>query len=136
MSDADRVASFLALAQEDLEAAQLLKVSVPRQAAFFLQQAVEKIGKALLIRDGVDPARIHAIGKLAAELSDTHPLKAALMTLDGLSVYATATRYPSPTGKLPRAPDPAVIETEMIAVADLLSRARSFLRLGRQANQS
>jgi HEPN domain-containing protein len=40
----------------------LLKSGVPRQAAFFLQQAAEKIGKSLLIREGIDPARIHAIG--------------------------------------------------------------------------
>jgi hypothetical protein len=46
MSDADRVAAFLRLAQEDLEAARLLKLAVPRQAAFFLQQATEKIGKS------------------------------------------------------------------------------------------
>jgi HEPN domain-containing protein len=55
MSDADRTAAFLALAGEDLEAARLLKFGVPRQAAFFVQQAAEKIGKALLIREGVDP---------------------------------------------------------------------------------
>lgn len=125
MSDADRVASFLALAQEDLEAARLLRVGVPRQAAFFIQQAAEKIGKAMLIRDGIDPARVHAIGQLAAELSDGHPLKSELMALDRLSVYATMTRYPSPTGKLPRAPDPAVLEVEISVVADLLDRATS-----------
>jgi HEPN domain-containing protein len=118
MSDADRVTSFLALAREDLEAARLLRVGVPRQAAFFVQQAAEKIGNALLIRDGIDAARIHAIGQLAAELCDDHPLKSELMALDRLSVYATMARYPSPTGKLPRAPDPAVIEVEINAVAD------------------
>jgi hypothetical protein len=54
------------------------------------------------------------------------------MALDGLSVYATTSRYPSPTGKLPRAPDPVVIEMEMAAVADLLDHARSLLgRRGR-----
>jgi hypothetical protein len=31
---------------------------MPRQAAFFIQQAAEKIGKAMLVRDGIDPARI------------------------------------------------------------------------------
>jgi HEPN domain-containing protein len=127
MSDVDRVAAFLRLAREDLEAARLLKFGVPRQAAFFLQQAAEKIGKSLLIREGVDPARIHAIGKLAAELPEAHPLRLERMALDRLSVYATATRYPSPTGKLPRAPDLAVIEMETGAVAKLLDRARTHL---------
>lgn len=116
---------FLRLAREDLEAARLLKFGVPRQAAFFLQQAAEKIGKSLLIREGVDPARIHAIGRLAAELPEAHPLRLELMALD--RVYATGTRYPSPTGKLPRAPDLAVIEMEIGAVAELLDRARSHL---------
>jgi HEPN domain-containing protein len=132
MSDADRVASFVVLAEEDLEAARLLKVAVPRQAAFFLQQAAEKVGKALLIREGIDPVRIHAIGKLAAELSDAHPLKTELMALDRLSVYATATRYPVPSGRLPRVPDQARIESEIKAVADLLNRARSFLGMPRR----
>jgi HEPN domain-containing protein len=122
MSDADRVAAFQALAREDLEAARLLKIGVPRQAAFFLQQAAEKIGKSLLIREGIDPARIHAIGRLAAELPDTHPLKSELLALDRLSVYATATRYPSPTGKLSRAPKREVIEREIQAVSALLDR--------------
>ena len=127
MSDPDRIAAFLALAREDLEAARLLELGVPRQAAFFLQQAAEKIGKALLVREGVDPARIHAIGRLAAELPETHPLKFELMALDRLSVYATAMRYPSPTGKLPPAPDPQIIEAEIHAVADLLDRATSLV---------
>jgi HEPN domain-containing protein len=100
---------------------------VPRQAAFFIQQAAEKIGKAMLVRDGIDPARIHAIGQLAAELCNDHPLKSELMGFDRLSVYATMTRYPSPTGKLPRAPDPTVIEVEINAVADLLDRATSHV---------
>jgi hypothetical protein len=95
MSNADRVAAFLRLAQE--------------------------------IREGVDPARIHAIGRLAAELPKAHPLRLKLMALDRLSVYAAATRYPSPTGKLPRAPNLAVIEMEIGAVAELLDRARSHL---------
>lgn len=86
----------------------------------------------MLIRDGIDPGRIHAIGKLAAELSDGHPLKSELMALDRLSVYATMTRYPSPTGKLPRAPDPAVIEVDISAVADLLDRARTHLEKPRR----
>jgi HEPN domain-containing protein len=132
MSDADRVACFLVLAREDLEAATLLKVGVPRQAAFFLQQAAEKIGKALLIRDGVDPERIHAIGKLAAELSENHPLKSEFMKLDRLSVYATAARYPTSTGKLPRVPRPDVIETEIETVSDFPHRATSFLGVPRR----
>jgi HEPN domain-containing protein len=132
MSDADRTAAFLALAGEDLEAARLLKFGVPRQAAFFVQQAAEKIGQALLIREGVDPARIHAIGRLAAELTETHPLRSELMALDRLSVYATATRYPSPAGRLPRVPDLSVIEGDMGAVADLLDRARSHLERPRR----
>ena len=102
------------LAEEDLEAARLLKGAVPRRAAFFLQQAAEKVGKAVLIREGIDPVRIHAIGRLAAELPDTHPLKTELMALDRLSVYATATRYPLPTGRLPRAPDQARIDSEIL----------------------
>jgi len=40
----------MALADDDLQAARLLLASVPRQAAYHLQQAAEKIVKALLVR--------------------------------------------------------------------------------------
>ena len=130
MSDADRIVSFIALAEEDLRAARLLRTSVPRQAAFFVQQTVEKIGKALLVHDGVDPERIHAIAKLAAELTAAHPLRADLMALDRLSIYATATRYPSPTGKLPNPPAVDALDADIATVADLLARAKSHVGLG------
>jgi hypothetical protein len=42
-----------------------------------------------------------------------------VLALDRLSVYATATRYPSPTGRLPRVPDQARLESEIGAVSDL-----------------
>lgn len=130
MSDADRIASFIALAEEGLRAARLLRTSVPRQAAFFVQQTVEKIGKALLVHDGVDPERVHAIAKLAAELAPAHPLRADLMALDRLSVYATVIRYPSPTGKLPRPPAADALDADIATVADLLVCARSHVGLG------
>ena len=67
-----------------------------------------------------------------ADLSWLSAEKAELMALDRLSVYATATRYPSPSGRLPRVPDQATIESEFGAVADLLARARVFLGMPRR----
>jgi HEPN domain-containing protein len=129
MSDADRMESFMVLAREDLKAADLIKVAAPRQAAFFLQQAVEKIGKALLIREGIDPQRIHAIGTLAAELPVEHPLRAKLTDLDRLTIFSTVTRYPSPTGRLPEPPRAEALANDIDIASELLAHARAHLGL-------
>lgn len=46
MSDADRIAAIMRLAEEELAAARLLSATAPRQAAYFLQQAAEKTERA------------------------------------------------------------------------------------------
>ena len=95
MSDSERTASLMALADDDLQAVRLLLASVPRQAAYHLQQAAEKIVKALLVREGVDPGRIHQVGRLARELPSTHPLQKPLLEIDRLTaaVFRCATRW-------------------------------------------
>ena len=50
------------------------------------------------------------------------------MALDRLSVYATATRYPSPTGRLPHPPEQDVLDSEIRAVTVLLKRAIALLQ--------
>lgn len=127
MSEAKRIKALLALASDDLRSAELLVAGVPRQAAYHLQQAVEKVVKALLVREGVDPDRIHQIGRLAHELGAAHPLRAELLKLDRLTVYATAMRYPQPSGRLVAAPSPDRLRKDLKDVLELYASARAYL---------
>ncbi len=113
MSDSERIASLMALANDDLQAARLLLASVPRQAAYHLQQAAEKIVKALLVREGVDPGRIHQIGRLARELPSSHPLQKPLLEIDRLTVYGTAMRYPQASGHVPKSPSASQLSKDL-----------------------
>jgi HEPN domain-containing protein len=115
---AEEVRSFLALAREDLEVADTLRSTHGRPAAFHLQQAAEKLLKAVLTAEGIDFPKGHHIGALAASLPEAHPWRADLMALDGLSSFATALRYPMPGGALPTAPE----VPELASASDRLTR--------------
>ncbi|HXQ65569.1 MAG TPA: HEPN domain-containing protein [Alphaproteobacteria bacterium] len=100
-----RVASFLALAEEDLAACKQLMRQYPRQCAFYLEQAAEKLLKAVLTVEAiVFTASHHQLGALAALLPEEHLWRADLMAFDRFSSYATAFRYPTPGGGMPRLP--------------------------------
>lgn len=99
------VEGYLVLAREDLEVADRLLATHGRQAAFHLQQAAEKLVKAVLTAEGLPFPRSHQVGALAALLPADHPWRADLAALDGLTAYATALRYPMPGGGLPPAPE-------------------------------
>ncbi len=129
MSDSERIASLMALANDDLQAARLLLASVPRQAAYHLQQAAEKIVKALLVREGVDPGRIHQVGRLARELPSTHPLQKPLLEIDRLTVYGTAMRYPQASGHVPKSPSASQLSKDLKTVSALFAAACRHLKL-------
>lgn len=114
----EEVRSFLALAREDLQASDRLRPTHGRPAAFHLQQAAEKLVKAVLAAEGGTSPRGRHIGALAALLPEAHPWRADLMALDRLTVYATALRYPTPNGDLPAAP----VDHELAAARDELGR--------------
>ncbi len=103
MSDAS--ASFIALAREDLAVARKLIVEHPGPAAFHVEQAAEKLLKAVLTVEGiVFSAGHHQLGRLAETLPADHVWRADLMAFDSYTTYATATRYPRPGGGMPRTP--------------------------------
>ena len=129
MSDDDRIKALMALASDDLRSAELLLERVPRLAAYHLQQAAEKIAKALLVHDGVDPQRVHQIGRLAHELGSGHPLRPRLLELDRLTVYGTEMRYPQPSGRLPKPPGEDGLRKDAEAVSALHKAARAYLKL-------
>jgi HEPN domain-containing protein len=117
----DVAESLLRLAQEDLDTARVALAPSPRNAAFHVQQAAEKLVKAVLVRSGIHPPRTHDILLLAELLEEAHPWRAPLVALDALTPAAVAYRYPSPTGELPDAPEPAEI---LGAIGDVQSAGR------------
>lgn len=83
----------------------------PEGAAYHCQQAAEKIVKAGLITAGVHPPKEHNIRNLVQLLPPGHALVPAFRSLEPLSEYITAFRYPEPeTG--PEIPVPSLQEIE------------------------
>jgi HEPN domain-containing protein len=95
-----RVSAFRALAEKELEAARLLGPRHAGQAAYFLQQCVEKLVRGVLETRGIAVGPTHQILQLARMLGADDPLAATFAELDELSVAATRYRYPSPNGEV------------------------------------
>lgn len=121
-----RAAAFLALAREDLAVAKQVCEAFPRHADFAVQQAAEKLVKAVLVLENTAAPPTHQIGYLAARLPPEHPLRADLVALDDLTPAATMYRYPSPGGRLPRARPQEAIARDINRVAELLERVTGW----------
>jgi HEPN domain-containing protein len=116
----DRAESFITLARVDLELAKLVSARDPGNAAFHLQQAAEKLAKAVLDIEGIPSGVTHQIGALAALLPTDHVFRPDLATFDRFSSYATSTRYPLPGGGLPRLPAKDFLAEGIREVASLV----------------
>jgi HEPN domain-containing protein len=125
------VLGYLAAVADDLDAARRL-VAPPanRLAAYHLQQAAEKLVKAVLVHRKIHPGVEHRIDVLVRMLDDADPWQALLDPLDRFSPYATTYRYPSPTGRLKAGPDAASVLADLEEVQKLLDRARRQLGAG------
>jgi HEPN domain-containing protein len=64
MSVEKRVRAFLELASKDTEAADLLLAGGNRYSAYHVQQAVEKLTKALLLARGIEAGVEHRLEEL------------------------------------------------------------------------
>lgn len=113
------VEGYFTILAEDLAAAKQLAASVPRASAFHLQQAAEKLVKALLAAEGIHVGTAHDIASLVGRLPDGHEWRADLTELDTLSRYATAYRYPSSSGRIAPPPDRAALERHALLVETL-----------------
>lgn len=96
-----RIKSFLLLADEELEAASLLTATNPRQAAFFQQQSVEKLVRAVIEFERVVAGPTHNLGALTDLLGREHPMRQRFRQFDELSSAAAKFRYPSGYGSVP-----------------------------------
>jgi HEPN domain-containing protein len=129
----DRAESFISLARNDLELAKLVSARDPGNAAFHLQQAAEKLAKAVLDIEGIPSGATRMIGALAALLPADHVFRPDLAAFDRFSSYATSTRYPLPGGGLPRLPARDFLAEGIREVASLVDEIDDFRRERRTA---
>jgi HEPN domain-containing protein len=91
----EKVHKWLRYADADMSSAEALhQVGQDLNAIFHLQQAIEKVMKALLRKQtSKDPPRIHGLRKLAQRCALTLTPEQALL-LENLSEYYIESRYP------------------------------------------
>jgi HEPN domain-containing protein len=118
--------SFIELAKEDLAVARQVLKDYPRTAAFHLQQAAEKLLKAVLSAEGITFTAGHQLGELAGLLPNDHNWRADLMAFDEYTPYATSTRYPKPGGGMPRIPPTDKLDKSLKEVASLVDEIRDW----------
>lgn len=122
------VEAYLRDVDMDLDAARrLARPKVNRMAAFHLQQAAEKLVKAVRLSRRLPATVDHDIATLVNGLPDDDPLRVVLEPLDDLTPYATAFRYPSMRGQLPVSPSAEAIEAQADAIARLALDVRAVL---------
>jgi HEPN domain-containing protein len=95
--NADIVREWLDIVDEDLLAAWHCargEPPVPKRAAFFVQQAAEKLAKAILIAWDLRPPHTHDIAELVKLVPESHPGRSKLTELQRFTRYAIVFRYP------------------------------------------
>jgi HEPN domain-containing protein len=106
MSAERRIAAFFDLADRGLKSAEtLFRDGQFEDAAYFAQQIVERLARALLTKAGIPFGTSHNLGQMASALPAGHPFKSRINEFDSLSSAATKYRYPTSSGWLPQAPD-------------------------------
>jgi hypothetical protein len=121
-----RVKAFLQIAEEDLSAATRLQSSLPRQAYFLLQQAVEKLIRATLEASEVPAGMAHNVFFLAGLLPEGHPLRGRFAEFENSSSDSTRYSYPTETGGLPSVSVGEVL-TEVSRVTKLRDEVLAYL---------
>lgn len=123
------VSSTIALAKENLAVAKKLIAGHPRHAAFNIEQAAEKLLKAVLTAERIRfPTSHHQLGALAALLPEEHLWRADLMAFDDFTSYATAVRYPRPGGGMPHEPEDADLRAGWAEVSALVDEIEDWCK--------
>jgi HEPN domain-containing protein len=115
-----KIGAFLTIAEEEFAAARQLAPLLPRQGAYFLQQSIEKLVRAVLECDDIAAGATHNLRYLADLLGQGHPLQAEFIAFDDLTPASTRYRYPSPSGALA----PVKAESVMARFAEVESLTR------------
>jgi HEPN domain-containing protein len=107
------VAEWLGRVRSDLEMARRAcegEDAMPEQAAYHVQQAAEKLTKAVLVAVHKRPRKGHQIGEFAKRLPPSFPDRERFLALDRFSDYVWAHRYPDEDSSRPPPPLPSVAE--------------------------
>ena len=118
MSVEVRIASLLQVAASDLADARVLVGTGSRNAAYLLEQAAEKIIRAVLTSEAIHPGIRHDLKQMVSEIPDANPLKPCLRDIEHLGKFATTFRYPTAEGRI--LPLPADIARSVELVQDAL----------------
>jgi HEPN domain-containing protein len=127
MSVEKRVRAYLELASKDAEAAELLLAGGNRYAAYHVQQAVEKVTKALLLARGLEAGIEHRLEELFKRFPADDAWPARLHQFAVYSAYATAFRYPTPGGRIPADPPVDALRRDIASLRDLIAAVRQDL---------
>jgi HEPN domain-containing protein len=90
-----------------LAGARLLAANSNRNSVYLCEQAAEKVIRAVATSEGIHAGIKHDLAEVVDSIPDANPLKTTLRSIEHLSQYATAYRYPvsSSRGKrIPRSP--------------------------------
>lgn len=122
-----RIRSFLVLAEEERLAATRLMQDLPRQAAFFTQQAVEKLLRAVIEAEDCVAGRTHNIRELISILPQDNPLRDHFLAFEDLSSAATRYRYPMGGGGLAEPEPDETLKEDLKRIKDLQTHVLHFL---------
>ena len=100
------IANTLRIARSDLDGARILHTHGNRHATYLLEQAAEKVIKAVLTAEGKHAGIKHQLDELVRLLPDENPLKPALRSIEELAAYATTFRYATSSGRIGKPPNP------------------------------
>jgi HEPN domain-containing protein len=121
-----RIATFFTLASEEMKAAEMLLETLPRQSAFFQQQAAEKLLRAVLEVEGVPAGPTHNLRTLTDLLKADHALRNEFLLVDEWSSAATRFRYPAGSGDAPSV-SPIVLRGRQTKLSALQATVGAFV---------
>lgn len=133
-ADRKTIANALRLAFGCARDARLLSETGSRNAAYLAEQALEQVVRAIATSETIHIERpdAHQLDKFVRRLPDTHPEKSSLHALSWLEAYATTFRYTSPSGAIPKAPDPARLQAAIADIAALIDRVSTHFGIDLQ----
>ena len=121
--------SFLTLAKIDLDHARDNLQRHRRQAAWSVEQAAEKMIKAILtVEEIAFPATSHQLDHLVSLIPSDNPFKADLLDLTRLTSAATIYRYPTAGGDVPRDPPEKETTEDLEKIRLLLPEVEDWIR--------
>lgn len=111
MPKARIIGGHIRIAYENLRSAKRIGLE-RRDSSLMMFLAVENLVLATFSSEDIDlgevrarKGRNHHLDQLVEELPDACAVKDDLLTLSVLSAYSTTFRYPTPAGRVPKAPD-------------------------------